>query len=437
MHRRPAAALGLASVALVVTGLHALAASWPAWRGPQGDGTTAETPTAFPLHWSPTNNVRWRVDLPDRGNSTPIVWGGRVYLTQAMEKTGRRDVLAFDRATGRQLWQAGTDWLRKEETHEDNPPAAASPVTDGTHIVAAFGPAGVFAFSVDGVLRWQRDLGKQAHQWGYASSPVIQGDRVFVYHGPGVDSKLVALNLHDGSVAWEVALPEPVPTKRTDGFKGSSPGVVGSFATPVVVRGPERTELVVGLPESLRAFAPDTGRELWRAGGLNPLLYSSPFLAGDRLIMMGGFFGSSIAVRPGGDGDVTASHRLWYDERSKKNRLGGAVAYQGHLYLVNMEGFFECLDLATGRQLWEERLNGPGAMDASWSAVVRAGDRLYAVNRSGDAFVLRASPKFEVLATNTVGEPMNASPVLSDGEIFLRTWKGLWCISEKGRLAAR
>lgn len=410
------------------------AAPWPAWRGSQGDGTTPEK--AFPLHWSPTRNVRWRTELPDRGNSTPIVWGDRVFLTQAVEQDHSRTVRAYDRATGRELWKAGTVWERPEETHEDNPYCAASPVTDGERVIAAFGSAGVWAFDVEGKKLWNRDLGPQRHQWGHASSPVLHGDRVFVYHGPGPNAKAYALDKKSGATLWEVELPEPVPTVRTDGFKGRAPGVVGSFGTPLVTRAGDRTELVLSLPESLRALAPDDGRELWRADGLNPLVYTSPFAADGLVVAMGGFNGSSLAVRTGGRGDVTATHRVWHEIRSKKNRIGPAVAHQGHIYLVNMEGFLECLELATGRQLWEERLDGPGAQDGSWSALALAGDRLYAMNRSGDGFVIRASPRFEVLATNTVAEPLNASPALADGEILLRTWKALWCLGEK-RVTAR
>ncbi|MGE4182823.1 MAG: PQQ-binding-like beta-propeller repeat protein, partial [Limisphaerales bacterium] len=248
---------------------------------------------------------------------------------------------------------------------------------------------------------------------------------------------VLALDKRTGKTVWEKALPEPVPTKRFDGFKGQAPGVVGSFSTPLAIRWEGRDEVLLSLPEALVALAAADGSELWRAGGLNPLVYTSPFLAGDMVIAMGGFFGSSIAVRLGGSGDVTESRRVWQEERSRKNRLGSAVVKDGTIYLVNMDGFFECLDLRTGRQLWEERLNGPGAADASWSSVTLAGDRVYAVNRSGDTFVLRASRTFEVIAVNTVGEPSNSSLAMSDGELFLRTWKGLWCLSEKRRLAAR
>ncbi len=411
------------------------AADWPAWRGPRADGATTETD--FPTHWSPTNHIRWRVDLPDRGNSTPIVSGGRIFLTQAIERNHRRVVMAFDRRDGRLLWENGTSYDLKEDTHEDNPYAAGSPVTDGERVVAAFGSAGVFAFDLEGRELWRRELGPQRHEWGHAASPVILGDRVFVYHGPGPGSKVYAFDKRTGKTLWEKPLPEPSPTVRTDGFRGRVPGTVGSFSSPLVMKVSGREELILSLPEALVALSPESGSDLWRAEGLNPLIYTSPVPAGNIVLAMGGFQGSTVAVRAGGSGDVTDTHRLWRDERSRKNRLGSAVVRDGTIYFVNMDGFFECLDLATGERLWEERLNGPGAADASWSSVTIAGDRIYTVNRSGDTFILRASRKFEVIATNTVAEPTNSSLAMSDGELFLRTWKGLWCISEKGRLAAR
>ncbi|MBX3747237.1 MAG: PQQ-binding-like beta-propeller repeat protein [Verrucomicrobiae bacterium] len=412
-----------------------LPANWPAWRGPSGDGTTAEA--RFPLHWSAKENVRWRVNLPDRGNSTPVVWDNHVFVTQAIDRTHQRLVLAFDRETGRQLWQAGTFGEPREETHQDNPYAAASPVTDGERVVVTFGSAGVWAFDFEGGILWTRSLGPQRHEWGYSSSPVLHGDRVYVYHGPGEGSKLVALNKRNGRVAWEVLLPEPVPTVRFDGFQGRLPGIIGTFSTPLVVPAGDHHELILAFPESVRAYAPETGRELWRDPGLNPLVYTSPVPVGDAVLAMGGFFGSSLLVRTGGHGDVSRTHRVWHEVRARKNRLGSAVVFDGRAYVFNMEGLMECLDVATGRQLWEERLKGPGPAGGSWSSPTLVGDRIYAVNKSGDTFVLRASPNFEVMATNSIAEPINASPAMSRGDIFLRTWEGLWCLTDRDGLAAR
>lgn len=412
----------------------ACAADWPAWRGPNGDGISPETD--FPRTWSTNRHVRWRVDLPDRGNATPIVAAGKVFVPQAIEADGRRLLLAFDRATGAKLWEAGTVFRGQEETHRDNPYCAGSPVTDGERAVVSFGSAGVFAFSLDGKELWRRDLGPQQHVWGNAASPVIHGPHVLLYHGPGPFSRLVALDKRTGEVAWSQALPEPVPDSRTDGFRGQAPGIVGSFATPILVRAGGRDELVLGLPGEVRAWAPATGRELWRCAGLNPLVYLTPTYGEGLVFAAGGYFGSTLAVRPGGDGDVTATHRLWHEERNRKGRLGSGVIKDGRVFLVNMDGVAECLELRTGRQLWLERLKGPGASAETWSSMTLAGDLIYAVNQSGDAFVLRAAPQFELLHTNSLGEYTNSSFAMSDGELFLRTWKGLWCLSEKPRQVA-
>jgi outer membrane protein assembly factor BamB len=431
LHRRFGLALALSALWLQSGGL---AADWPAWRGPNADGTSPEK--HFPTRWTREQNIKWRVELPEPGNSTPIVWGGRVLLTQAIAADQRRTLMCFDRTNGKLLWQRGVTYAEAERTHRDNPYCAASPVTDGRRVVATFGSAGTVCYDLDGGELWRRDFGKQDHEWGYASSPVLHGDLCFVYHGPGPGSKLLALDARTGKTVWQFDEPPLTPTQRTDGFKGREPGYVGTWSTPLVVNAGGRTELVMSFPEKLLAFEPTTGKTLWSCDGLNPLVYTSPVFAEGMVLAMGGFFGSSVAVRPGGAGDVTLSRRVWYDERAKKNRCGTAVVADGLAFLLNMEGFLECVELATGRQWWEERLPDAGAKSSSWSSPVLAGGLIYTVNQSGTTHVLRAGPRLDVVAVNTVGELSNASLALSEGEIFLRTHESLWCISEKTASAA-
>ncbi|MEW6158725.1 MAG: PQQ-binding-like beta-propeller repeat protein [Verrucomicrobiota bacterium] len=404
------------------------AAHWPSWRGPDGNGISPEK--QFPTEWTASRNVRWRVDLPDDGNSSPIVWGDRVFITQAISSENRRMVMCFDRANGKLLWQSGTVHTEKEPTHETNPYCAASPVTDGERVIATFGSAGVFCFDLNGKELWRRDLGKQIHQWGNASSPVLHGNACLLYHGPGETSFLIALDKKTGRTLWQVDLPEPKPTKRTDGFAGKEPGIIGTWSTPQVIHVNGRDECLLSVPQSVRAFDPATGRELWKCGGINELVYTSTIYGEGLVVAMGGFFGSTVAVKPGGTGDVTGTHVVWREERSKKNRLGSGVISAGHIFVLNMDGIAQCLNLKTGEMVWEERLKGAGAKGDSWSSLVMSGDRIYAVNQSGDVFVLKASPQFELLAVNSTGEPTNSTLALSNGEIFLRTHKGLWCISQ-------
>jgi outer membrane protein assembly factor BamB len=369
--------------------------------------------------------------LPDRGNSTPVVWGTRIFLTQAIEAEGRRTVMCLQRTDGKLLWQSGTEWKEKEETHPDNPYCSPSPATDGERVVVSFGSAGVYCYDLEGKELWHRDLGRQQHEWGYGSSPVIHGPLCFLYHGPGPGAHLVALDKQTGKTIWKFDEPPARTSGRTDGFKGKEPGYVGTWSTPVVIRTGGRDELVMSFPNLLIAFEPGSGKQLWSCDGLNPLIYTSPIYGEGLVVAMGGFFGSTVGVKPGGNGDVTGSQRVWREERAKKNRCGSGVIKDGYIYLANMEGFVECVELKTGKQVWEERLPKQGSKGESWSSMLLVGDRIYAVNQSGDVIVLKADPKVEVVSINSIGNEMsNASLVPSEGEFLLRTHKHLWCIGQ-------
>ena len=412
----------------------ASAAHWPAWRGPEGTGVTPETD--LPLTWSATENVRWKTPLPDRGNATPIVWGDRIFLTQAVGD--ERLVLCLDRAEGKELWRAGTTYRGKEETHPTNPLASASPVTDGERVSAWFGSAGLWCWDLAGKEQWHLDLGKQEHIWGYAGSPVIHGDLCFLNFGPGERTFLLAVDKRTGREVWRVDVPRVASSKdRTDGFAGKDGGEVCSFSTPLIIRTSEgREELVISYPEWLQAFDPKTGKELWRCGGLNPLIYTSPMWGEGVVIGSGGYGGNTVAVRPGGSGDVTATHRIWHKLRDKQ-RIGSGVITGGHLYILNTPGTAQCIELATGKPAWEERLQGPTGRSESWSSMVLSGDRIYVLNQAGDCFVLRASPKFEKLATNALNDGLtNSSVAVSNGQIFVRTHKHLWCIGKVSGVAS-
>jgi outer membrane protein assembly factor BamB len=423
---------GLAALWMGVVSLSG--ANWPSWRGPSGNQVSPET--GFPTEWAwsskgPSKNIRWRVELPAPGNASPIVWGDRVFVTQALEDGAKRTLMCLDRSTGRVLWQEGVEFPGKDPRHETNPHCAASPVTDGKIVVASFASAGVAAYGLDGKRRWLADLGPQKHTWGQGSSPVIHGDLVLVYHGPGPHSALHALDRETGAVKWKVALPEEQPAERFDGFSGKSDGMMGSFSTPLVIDAAGRTEVVLPVANRLQAFSPKDGRKLWWVDGMNPLVYTSASFGEGKVVAMGGFFGSSIFVAPGGEGDVTA-RRSFYERRAKKHRIGSPIVLGGHAYLSSTDGFAQCVNLQTGEMVWEERLPATGGDGATWASMVLSGDRLYVVNRSGDTHVLRASPKFERLGSNPVGELSNSTLALSDGQIFLRTHQALYCVAEAG-----
>ena len=409
------------------------AANWPAWRGENGLGITTEQ--NLPTQWSATENVRWKIELPERGNSTPIIWGNKVFITQAVGN--RRTLICFDRANGKQLWQEGPTYEEKERTHPTNPYCAASPVTDGERVIAWFGSAGVYCYDFAGKELWHRGLGKQDHQWGYAASPVLHEEFCLLNFGPGKRSFLIALDKKSGKTVWQVDVPEIQPAERSDGFAGQTNGVIGSWSTPLLIQADGRSELIVSLADWLKAFDPKTGKELWRCGGLNPLIYTSAIYDNGILVAMGGFQGPSIAVKSGGNGDVTKTHRLWQTQ-SLKNRIGAGVIRDGYIYIANMPGVAECIELKTGKRIWEERLPGKGAKSEVWSSAVLSGDNIYVLNQSGDCVIYKASPKFEIVGVNSIGSELtNGSLAVSDGELFIRTHEHLWCIGSERKTAAR
>lgn len=414
-------AISLAAAFLISAAATGLAANWPAWRGPEGTGVCSEK--GLPTRWGATENVRWKAPLPERGNSTPVVWGDRVFVTQAVGND--RLLFCFDRKDGKKLWQAGAKDVEKELTHGTNPYCAGSPTTDGERVYAAFGSGGLWCFDFAGKELWHRDLGKQRHIWGHAGSPLLHGDLCLLNFGPGERTFLIAVEKRTGKTVWQ----HDEPGGESGEKKGDAkPGWVGSWSTPVAIHTAAGEQLLLSFPKRVIAFEPLTGKPIWTSGGINPLVYTSPLFSEGIVVAMGGFGGMTVAVKAGGTGDVTTANRLWQHPRTKQ-RIGSGVIHDGHIYILNDPGVAECFELQTGKLVWEERLKGPGAKADNWSSLVLADGLLYALNQSGDCPVFRASPKFELVGINSLGEPSMSSVAPSDGELFLRTYKSLWCIS--------
>jgi outer membrane protein assembly factor BamB len=410
---------------LLLVSAPAGAGNWPAWRGPNADGISDER--NLPVKWSASENIRWKVPLPEEGNSTPIIWGDRVFLTQALEKGKRRALLAFDRQTGRKLWQQEVPCQVEETSHKQNPPCSGSPVTDGTAVYAHFASGGVLACDLDGKKLWHRDLGPVLHRWGNGSSPVLYKDLLIVYQGPGEPTFLTALNKRTGETVWKVDEP------------GINSPIFGSWSTPVVVRVGDRDELIMPLPGDrikgegeVKAYEPATGKELWRCrglcGGPGTEIYAMPVVSAkaDLVVCISGHQGATMALRPGGKGDVTATHRLWRHGDKVPQRIGSGVLHDGRLYLADAPGFLLCLDARTGAEIWRERLGGN-----LWGSVLLADGKLYVSNLEGTTYVVEAGPKFKLLASNDLNEPLYAAPAVSGGHIFLRTHRHLYCIGKR------
>ena len=403
----------LAFVWSVASGLQA--DDWPTWRGPKGDGHCLDT--GFPLQWSPTQNIKWKVSLPTPGNSTPIISGQRVFVSCASSSGHVRSLLCFQRDTGSTLWQQDVEYVEDEPSHANNPYCSSSPVTDGERVIVWHGSAGLHAYNVDGAKLWSRDLGKFQHVWGNASSPLIHGDLVILNAGPGLSAFVVAVDRRTGADVWRRDFPDMV-SQKVDEFRGS-------WSTPVVAPLGGRDLLLVSLPQRLHALDPLTGSDVWSCDGLGKLSYASPLPSEEAIVAMSGYHGPAMGVKPGGQGDVTQTHRLWIHEEAPPQRVGSGIIVGDCVYVLNEPGIAWCIDLTTGAILWKQRL----CAEPSWSSMCYADGRLYINNMEGTTFVLQPDDsECTVLAKNELGEPMRASLAFSQGQIFARTFQHLYCL---------
>jgi outer membrane protein assembly factor BamB len=421
MSNRPITLLAAFSVMLGALGSEVRADNWPAWRGPHGNGVCVEK--NLPLKWSATDNVVWKVALPDEGNSTPIIWKDRIFLTQAAEKGKKRSTICFSKKDGSKLWEKTVEYDDKEPTHQTNPYCSASPVTDGERVVVFHGSAGLFCYDLDGKELWKRELGKCFHIWGNGSSPIIDKDSVILNFGPGPRQFLIAMNKKNGDELWKVD--EPGGKEGTMGEAW-----IGSWSTPLVTTLHGREELIQFWPGIVKAYNPKNGELLWSCKGLEKdkakdrLVYTTPLVTPDVIVAMGGFNGAAIALKTGGKGDVTDSLRLWRHP-SGPQRIGSGVIVGAHVFIVNEPGTAQCIAWKTGKILWTERA-GAGA----WGSSILVEDKIYVTNVDGETIVLAAKPEFEVLARNPLKERTMASIAVSDQRLYIRTYKHLWCIGK-------
>jgi outer membrane protein assembly factor BamB len=387
--------------------------------------------------------------------------------------------MCFGRADGKLLWQAGVTFKGEEPTNTQNPYCSSSPTTDGERVVAFFGSAGLYCCNFDGKELWRRQLGDVDSWHGSGSSPVIRDGLCFLNFGPGTNSALVACDVKTGDVVWKVEPPKsegrpsfpgrfgppgggrpgggpprgerrgpPEPsTQQSDlsrAFEGAGRsgdfsgrgGFNGSWSTPVIVRVGDHDELLVVESSQVAAYEPKTGKQIWKCKGLPPQVFTSPAI-GDGIVVATGHSlpaGTEVmAVKLGGNGDVTETNRLW-QTRLPKEVIGSGVVAADSVFLVAEHGFLICLDLKTGQKKWEQRLRGSGRTGGSWSSTVLVGGKLLVTNHSGETFVVKASKDFELLQTNsTADETTCASLALSDGQVFLRTHESLWCFGTATR----
>ncbi len=399
-------------------------ADWPAFRGPTGTGG-AEGPKP-PVRWSGEEQVKWKTALPRPGNGSPIAVQGRTLVTSAEDQDGRRRSLyCFDAASGRQMWVRTVSIDKTMPTHETNPYGGSTPVSDGRRVVVWHASAGLHCYDLDGKEIWSRDLGEFRHMWGYGSSPILHKGRVILHTGPGKRTFVTALELADGKTVWETD--EPL-----EGSDHNAAGkYLGSWSTPVLAQVDGRDQIILMQPTRVNAYEPDSGRIIWtcdgnrHAGG--DLAYSSPVVVGDVCFVTGGFQGVAMAIRLGGSGDVTQSHRLWRQEKMPQS-IGSGVVVDGYVYRPNAgPATIDCIEPATGHVRWTER----SPAGNHWASIVRAGDLLYATGQNAVTVVFRPNPdKLDVVAVNRLSGSCNATPAIADGRIYFRTNGFLVCIGE-------
>lgn len=401
---------------------HVLAADWPGFRGPYGNGYADDG--TVPVEWGKDKNVKWKVALPRPGNGSPIVSNGWVLVTCAEDKQGmKRSLYCFDRRDGKQRWVRTVDYDKEEVTHDTNPYCGSTPAADGKRVVVWHGSAGLYCYDLEGQELWGRTLGEFKHIWGYATSPVIYHDRVIMHCGPGERVFMTALDLASGNTLWTTE--EPIEGNGSYNLKKL---YMGSWCTPLIAKVGGQDQIICTMPTRVVGYDPADGKILWWCDGIRgnkgDLAYSSPVIAGDLCVSIGGFGGPGIGFRLGGTGDITATNRLWRNERNPQS-IGSGVVIDGHFYRPNAgPGTIECLDPATGKTLWQSRETGE-----MWGSIVSAAGRCYVTNRQGTSFVFKPNAtQFELLSENPLGEASNSTPAISDGQIFLRTHQNLYCL---------
>ncbi|HEY6401938.1 MAG TPA: PQQ-binding-like beta-propeller repeat protein [Blastocatellia bacterium] len=448
-------ALTLCLIAPVAFGLFSGAAApgainWSQWRGPEGTGVSSET--NVPAEWGVDKNIKWKTPITGRGHSQPIVWGNRVFLTTDIEgdvapgakavehkiegqvfvhpdsvganRKHTFKVVCIDRDTGKSLWeQTAYEGAVYDDRHRKGSYAAPTPATDGNYVYAWFGGEGdgLYCYDFKGKQVWKTVVGKIANVgMGPGSSPALFENLIILQcdEDEGKNSFIVALDKKTGKEVWKT------PRK-----------VQASWSTPLLVRAGQRAELITSGNELIVSYDPKSGKELWTAKGHGSNAIATPLAGHGMVFVYAGFpVKKTIAIKLGGSGDVTNANVAWqYDKGTAY--VPSSILYGDYIYLMSDRGILTCLDAKTGKVVYEGgRIPTPATFTAS---PVAFDGKLLLTSEDGDTYVIKAGPKHEVIATNSVGEPVYASPAISDGMIFIRGEKNLYCIAANAKVTRR
>jgi len=387
----------------------ARAENWPGWRGPRSDGTCIEQDV--PTNWDPAGAL-WKTELPGKGHASAIVWGDRVFTVTGMTETQERILLCIDRTSGKILWQQTVVQGPLEKINKENSYASGTPATDGQRVYVTFRVGDEIVVAAHdlagGRQLWLVRPGTHTGEWGFSNEPVLYKDKVIIDGDSKGDSFLIALSRDDGRTLWR--------KNRTN--KGIS------YSAPLIREMAGRTQLIQCGDRCVTSFDPDTGEQLWTVDGPSEEFVATPVYSEKAGLV---FISSSwpkrvlLAIRPDGRGNVTQTHIAWQDTKGAPY-VPSMIVAGDFLLSVNSGGTAFCYEAATGEVLWQEKL------ERHHASPVLVGGLVFFINDNGQVNVIKPGSQFECVATYELGEQCYASPAISDGQIYLRGFKHLFCI---------
>ncbi|MEP6919832.1 MAG: PQQ-binding-like beta-propeller repeat protein [bacterium] len=439
----------LSFACLCLLSFSANAQNWPQFRGPGATGVVEGGPAAAMFDAQKAVNMRWKTEIPGLGHSSPVVWGNKVFITTAVNSAAKDEtryglfgdvapvkddpkhtwkVYALDKQTGKILWERiAYEGLPKVKRHPKSTHSDSTPVTDGKYLIALFGSQGLYAYNLNGKLLWKQDLGlldsgwfyDPDYQWEHGSSPIIYRDLVIIQADIQKDSFIAAYNLKNGKLVWK--------TPREE---------ISSWGTPTIYVGKARAELIANGSKAIRGYDPATGKELWRLTPNSEITTPTPFVAHDLIFVTSGYapIQPIYAIKLGATGDISlkdgneSNDFIAWSKKRGGPYMPTPVVYGDLLYTCSNQGVLTAYNAKTGERIYQERLGGKGG--AFTASLVASDGKIYLASEDGDVFVVKAGPKYELLATNAVGEVMMATPAISDGLVIVRGLKHVFAFAE-------
>jgi outer membrane protein assembly factor BamB len=441
--------IALTAFVLAVGSASSDPAHWPQWRGPFFNGVAR---TAAPVEFGDTKNIKWKIEIPGRGFSTPVIWGDRIFLTtavptgkgaqpapppeQAQNPDGRRQgrggpgggsgageeqkfvVMCLDKKTGKTIWERVAKVATPHEGYHRQYGSFASnaPLTDGRYLYVSFGSRGIYCYDLNGKPIWEKDLGVQMrmrNQFGEGVAAALHGNLLIHPYDQESGSFVVALDKRNGKEVWRESRDE-----------------ISAWSTPLIADVKGKKQVVISATKKVRAYNPEDGKLIWECAGLGSNVIPHPTQHNDTVLVMSGHRDPKLmAVRLGREGDLTGSDAILWTHTRGTSYTASPVLHDNKFYSLTDNGMLSCFNATTGEPYYhQQRLPQPDNFKAS---PVAAGGNLYLASESGVVTVIKMGEKFEIVATNTLADQMFvASPVVAEGEMFLRSKTHLFCVSD-------